>query len=122
MQGKYFHLSSFWRNFFFKNYINIIAVCFRAVLCHGDKVQQVSTDFNPVTDRKRINLIVSGLIYIIVLHGFTSKWSNMRDLIFGFSLTDSDIGVCVLGNYFFLKKKMLYLKTNPLFTVWLELA
>ncbi|KAL4225986.1 Protein phosphatase 1H [Mactra antiquata] len=27
----------------------------RAVLCHGDKVIQMSTDFNPVCERKRIN-------------------------------------------------------------------
>ncbi|XP_060606157.1 protein phosphatase 1H-like, partial [Ruditapes philippinarum] len=38
----------------------------RAVLCHGDKVQAMSKDFNPVTDRKRINYI--GHLHPELLH------------------------------------------------------
>ncbi|XP_053378070.1 protein phosphatase 1H-like [Mercenaria mercenaria] len=38
----------------------------RAVLCQGDKVEQVTTDFNPVTDKQRINYV--GHIHPEYLH------------------------------------------------------
>lgn len=60
----------------------------RAVLCHGDKVQQVSTDFNPVTERHRINNI--GHSHPDLLH------NEFTCLEFPRRLNKSDVGTVML--------------------------